>query len=53
MCLKIPKRINYTGYVACMGHKFRKILVGKPEGKSHFEDLVVEERIILKGSLKK
>jgi hypothetical protein len=28
-------------------------LVGKPEGKSHLEDLGLDERIILKGALKK
>jgi hypothetical protein len=37
------------GHVACMGEMRNacKILVGKPEGRDHSEDIVVDGRIIL------
>jgi len=38
------------GHLACMGEvrNAYKISVGKPEGKSHLEDLSIDGRIILR-----
>jgi hypothetical protein len=42
--------MRWAEHVACVvkGRGAYKILLGKPEGKSHLEDLSVDGRIILK-----
>ena len=44
------RRIRWVGHVARMGEKrcVYRVLVGKPEGKSHLEDRGLDRRIILK-----
>ena len=38
-----------VGYVALMGYRSGdRVLVGRPEGKGHLEDLGIDGRIILK-----
>jgi len=38
------RRMRWAGHVACMGEERRvyRVLVGKPEGKSHWGDLGVD-----------
>jgi hypothetical protein len=47
--------MRWAGHVAGMGEKRNAyiILVGKPEGKNHYEDLHVNERIILRWILER
>jgi hypothetical protein len=47
--------MRWTGNVESMGEKRNayKILLRKPEGSGHYEDLEVSERIILKWMLEK
>jgi hypothetical protein len=47
----IKSRImRWVGHVPCMGDRrgAYRVLVGKPEGRDHLEDLGIDERIILK-----
>ena len=43
------RRMRWAGHVAHMGEErgVYRVLVGKPEGRSHWEDLGVDGRIIL------
>jgi hypothetical protein len=43
------RRVRWAGHVACMGERRNvyKILLGKPVGKSHSEELGVDGKIIL------
>jgi len=45
----IVRVIKWAGHVACMGEERRvyRVLVGKPEGKRHWEDLGIDGWIIL------
>jgi hypothetical protein len=47
------RRTRWTGHVARMGEMRNafKILVGKPEGKNHLEDLGVDGRIVLRNRM--
>jgi len=49
------RRVKWTEHVACMGDRRSayRVLVGKPEGKDHLENINVDESIILKCILKK
>ena len=49
------RRMRWAGHVACMeeGRGVHKVLVGKPEGKSHWGDKDVDGRIILRLILRK
>jgi len=42
--------MRWAEHVACMGERSGayRDLVGKPEGKGHFEDLGIDGRIILR-----
>jgi hypothetical protein len=42
-----PRRMRWAGHVACMGEgrNMYRVLVGKPEGKSHLEDKGVDGRM--------
>jgi hypothetical protein len=44
------RRMRWTGHVAHMGERrgVHRVLVGKPEGKSHWGDPDVDGRIILR-----
>jgi hypothetical protein len=44
------RRMRWTGHVARMGDRrgVYRVLVGKPEGKKHLEDPVVDGRILLR-----
>ena len=44
------KRMRWAGHVACMGERrgAYRVLVAKPEGKNHLEDLGVDGSVILK-----
>jgi hypothetical protein len=48
------RRIRWAGHVACLEERrgAYRILVGKPEGQNHLEDISVD-RIILKWIFKK
>jgi hypothetical protein len=47
------RRIRWAGHVACMGEGrgVYRVLIGRPEGKSHWEDLGVGGRITLSWTL--
>jgi hypothetical protein len=47
------RRMRSAGHVARDGRSAHRFLVRKPERKNHFEDLGVDERIILKLIFKK
>jgi hypothetical protein len=49
------RRMRWAGHAARMGERRNayRILVGKPEGKSYYEDLDVGVRMILKWILKR
>jgi hypothetical protein len=49
------RRMTWAGHVACMGKKSNpyRILVGKPEGSNHYEDLGVGGRILLEWILER
>ena len=49
------RRMRWAGHVARMGEDrgVNKVLVGKPEGKSHWGDQVVDGRIILRWIFRK
>ena len=49
------RRMRWAGHVARMeeGRGVHKVLVGKPEGKNHWEDQDVDGRIILRWILRK
>ena len=49
------RRMRWAGHVACMGEGrgVHKVLVGKPEGKSHCGDPDVDGRIILRWIFRK
>ena len=42
--------MRWVGHVACIGGRRGpyRVLVGRPEGKNHLEDLDIDGRIILK-----
>jgi len=42
--------MRWEGHIACMGERrgVYRVLVGKPEGRNHLDDLVIGGRIILK-----
>ena len=44
------RRMRWVGHVACMGEKKNtcRVLVGKPYGKDHFEDVSLDRRTVLK-----
>ena len=48
--VKKMRRMRWVGHVARVGERrgVYKVLVGKPEGKSHLEDLGIDGRIILR-----
>jgi len=48
--VKKSRRMRWAGHVARMGERrgVYRILVGKPEGKSHFGDPGVDGRIFLR-----
>ena len=50
-----PRRLRWAGHVARMaeGRGVHKVLVGKPDGKSHWVDEDVDERIILRWIFRK
>jgi hypothetical protein len=45
------RRMWWAGHVACMGEGVYRVLVGRPEGKNHWEDLGIDGRITLKLTL--
>ena len=49
------RRMRWAGHVSRMeeGRGVRKVLVGKPDGKSHWGDQEVDGRIILRWILRK
>ena len=49
------RRVRWAGHVARMGKRrgVERVLVGKPNGKDHFEDTGVDGRIILRRIFKK
>jgi hypothetical protein len=49
------RRMRWAGHVARMGEErgAHRVLVGKPEGKSHWGDPDVDGRIILRWMLRK
>jgi len=51
----IKSRMGWVGHVACMGERTDeyKVLVGRPNGRNHLEDLSVDGSIILKWIFKK
>jgi hypothetical protein len=49
------RRMRWAGHVARMGEErvVHRVLVGKPEGKSHWGDPDVDRRIILRWMFRK
>jgi len=49
------RRMRWAGHVARMGEDrgVHRVLVGKPEGKSHWGDQDIDERIILRWIFRK
>jgi hypothetical protein len=47
------RRMRWARHVACMGEwrGVYRVLVGRPEGKNHWEDLGVDGRITLRWTL--
>jgi hypothetical protein len=47
----ISRRMRWAGHVARMGEE--RVLVGKPEGRDHWEDPGVDGRVILRWIFRK
>jgi hypothetical protein len=44
------RRMKLAGHIACMGEErsMYRVLVGRPEGTDHWEDLCIDGRITLR-----